>query len=203
MCLVWRNGRSGALHTRTAGASRAPADEINALSQTKAPLIRLRGQWVAVDPEQLLRGLEFLKSNPGGQIDLPEILALAAGHVDDAPLEITTVRTDGWLGDLLDGTAAQSLQPLETPPGFAATLRPCQQRGLSWLAFLSALGLGSCLADDMGLGKTVQLLAGGRAAPRRSRDGADTVDLPDVVGRQLAARSGEIRSGPAGLRTSR
>jgi SNF2 family DNA or RNA helicase len=30
---------------------------------------------------------------------------------------------------------------------------------LSWLAFLSSLGLGACLADDMGLGKTVQLLA--------------------------------------------
>ena len=30
--------------------------EIAALAETKAPLIRLRGQWVAVDPEQLRRG---------------------------------------------------------------------------------------------------------------------------------------------------
>jgi SNF2 family DNA or RNA helicase len=69
------------------------------------------------------------------------------------------VRADGWLGDLLSGSAAQSLQPVASPPEFTATLRPYQQRGLSWLAFLSSLGLGSCLADDMGLGKTVQLLA--------------------------------------------
>ena len=69
------------------------------------------------------------------------------------------MRADGWLGDLLAGAAAQSLAPLEPPDGFTATLRPYQQRGLSWLAFLSSLGLGSCLADDMGLGKTVQLLA--------------------------------------------
>jgi SNF2 family DNA or RNA helicase len=45
------------------------------------------------------------------------------------------------------------------PDDFQATLRPYQERGLSWLAFLSSLGLGACLADDMGLGKTVQLLA--------------------------------------------
>jgi len=134
-------------------------DEINALSQTKAPLIRLRGQWVAVDAEQLRRGLDFLKANPIGQASTGGILALAAGQSADAPLEITAVRADGWLGDLLNGAAAQSLRPLQPPPGFAATLRPYQQRGLSWLAFLSSLGLGSCLADDMGLGKTVQLLA--------------------------------------------
>jgi SNF2 family DNA or RNA helicase len=55
--------------------------------------------------------------------------------------------------------AERTLQPLATPPGFEADLRPYQRRGLSWLAFLSDLGLGACLADDMGLGKTIQLLA--------------------------------------------
>ena len=136
-------------------------DEIAALAATKAPLIRLRGQWVAVDPEQLRRGLEFLARTPTGRKTAAEVLALAASHPDDVdtPLELTSVRADGWLGELLSGTTAQSLQPLEPPPGLTATLRPYQQRGLSWLAFLSSLGLGSCLADDMGLGKTVQLLA--------------------------------------------
>ena len=137
------------------------ADEIAALAQTKAPLIRLRGQWVAVDPEQLRRGLEFLERRPTGRKTAAEILALAASHPADVdtPLELTSVRADGWLGDLLSGAAAQSLRPLDPPPGFTATLRPYQRRGLSWLAFLSSLGLGGCLADDMGLGKTVQLLA--------------------------------------------
>lgn len=136
-------------------------DEIAALADIKAPLIRLRGQWVALDPEQLRRGLEFLARKPTGRKTAAEILALAASHPDDidTPLAVTAVRADGWLGDLLSGAAAQSLQPLEPPDSFTATLRPYQQRGLSWLAFLSSLGLGSCLADDMGLGKTVQLLA--------------------------------------------
>ena len=136
-------------------------DEIAALAETKAPLIRLRGQWVAIDTEQLRRGLEFLHRKPTGRKSAAEILALAASHPDDidTPLEVISVRADGWLGDLLSGVAAQSLQPLEPPDGFTATLRPYQQRGLAWLAFLSSLGLGSCLADDMGLGKTIQLLA--------------------------------------------
>ncbi len=122
-------------------------DEIAALADTKAPLIRLRGQWVALDPEQLRRGLEFLHRKPSGHKTAAEILALAASHPDDidTPLDVTAVRADGWLGDLLSGAAAQSLQPLEPPDGFTATLRPYQQRGLSWLAFLSSLGLGSCL----------------------------------------------------------
>ena len=38
-------------------------------------------------------------------------------------------------------------------------LRPYQERGAGWLAFLGRLGLGACLADDMGLGKTAQLIA--------------------------------------------
>ena len=145
-------------------------DEIAALAETKAPLIRLRGQWVAVDPEQLRRGLEFLTREPTGHKTAAEVLALAASHPDDldTPLEVVAVRADGWLGDLLSGAAAQSLRPLEPPHTFTATLRPYQQRGLSWLAFLSSLGLGSCLADDMGLGKTVQLLA--MEALERDRD---------------------------------
>jgi SNF2 family DNA or RNA helicase len=145
-------------------------DEIAALAETKAPLIRLRGQWVAVDPEQLRRGLEFLAREPTGHKTAAEVLALAASHPDDlgTPLEVVAVRADGWLGDLLSGAAAQSLRPLEPPHTFTATLRPYQQRGLSWLTFLSSLGLGSCLADDMGLGKTVQLLA--MEALERDRD---------------------------------
>ncbi len=136
-------------------------DEIAALAETKAPLIRLRGQWVAVDPHQLRRGLDFLARKPTGPMTAAEIITLASRHPDDVdtPLQVISVRADGWLGELLSGTTAQSLRPLDPPPGFTATLRPYQRRGLSWLAFLSSLGLGSCLADDMGLGKTVQLLA--------------------------------------------
>ncbi len=136
-------------------------EEIAALAQTKAPLVRLRGQWVAVDSDQLKRGLEFLKREQTGQATAAEILRLAAAHPDDlgTPLPLTHVTADGWLGELLSGAVSQSLRPVPVPDHFRADLRPYQERGLSWLAFLSSLGLGACLADDMGLGKTVQLLA--------------------------------------------
>jgi SNF2 family DNA or RNA helicase len=136
-------------------------DEIAILAQAKAPLVRLRGQWVAVDPEQLRRGLEFLTRNQPTRKSAAEILALAAAHPDDldTPLRVTTVTADGWLGELLSGCVPQFLQSVPASENFRATLRPYQQRGLSWLSFLASLGLGACLADDMGLGKTVQLLA--------------------------------------------
>ena len=136
-------------------------EEIAALAAAKAPLVRLRGQWVAVDSEQLKRGLDFLAREQSGQATAAEILRLAASHPDDldTPLPLSRVTADGWLGELLGGSVAQSLRPVPVPDHFQAALRPYQERGLSWLAFLSSLGLGACLADDMGLGKTVQLLA--------------------------------------------
>jgi SNF2 family DNA or RNA helicase len=63
------------------------------------------------------------------------------------------------LGDLLSGQAAERIEPLPTPVGFQGTLRPYQERGLSWLHFLARLELGGILADDMGLGKTAQTLS--------------------------------------------
>ena len=60
--------------------------------------------------------------------------------------------TGGFAGD--GGLERQAL-----PTGFTAELRPYQQDGYDWLAFLYDNQLGGVLADDMGLGKTVQSLA--------------------------------------------
>ena len=55
-----------------------------------------------------------------------------------------------------DGDKIPEIAP---PKGLNATLRPYQAQGLSWLQFLSSVGLSGVLADDMGLGKTLQTLA--------------------------------------------
>ena len=148
-------------------------DEIAALAAAKAPLVQLRGEWVAVEASQLARGLEFLRRDGTGQMTAAEILALALSHPDDLdlPLELIDVTAGGWLGDVLNGTVTDSLTNVEPPDSFTAALRPYQGRGLAWLDFLGRLGLGACLADDMGLGKTVQLLA--LEATRRSSRTAD------------------------------
>ena len=52
-----------------------------------------------------------------------------------------------------------NIPPAPLPSGFRGQLRPYQQRGVDWLAWLRSVGMGGILADDMGLGKTVQVLA--------------------------------------------
>lgn len=49
--------------------------------------------------------------------------------------------------------------PVPLPAGIHAELRPYQEEGFAWLAFLWRHHLGGILADDMGLGKTLQCLA--------------------------------------------
>ncbi|WP_414683694.1 DEAD/DEAH box helicase [Microbacterium sp.] len=51
------------------------------------------------------------------------------------------------------------IAPTAPPHGLRAQLRPYQQAGFDWLAFLWRHRLGGILADDMGLGKTLQMLA--------------------------------------------
>ncbi|MGC4864074.1 SNF2-related protein [Micromonospora sp. DT53] len=134
------------------------AEELAALAETKTPLVRLRGRWVELDPGRLAAGLRLLRS--AGELTVADLLrlGLADGEATGA-LPVLEVTADGALGDLLAGAVERRLTPLEPPPSFQGTLRPYQQRGLAWLAFLRSLGLGGVLADDMGLGKTVQLLA--------------------------------------------
>ena len=51
------------------------------------------------------------------------------------------------------------VKPIQASDGFHGKLRPYQEQGLGWLAFLRWFGVGGVLADDMGLGKTIQVLA--------------------------------------------
>ncbi|HEY3497519.1 MAG TPA: DEAD/DEAH box helicase [Polyangiaceae bacterium] len=60
-----------------------------------------------------------------------------------------------WLAHC-DRTLAAEVPPVS---GLQATLRSYQIEGYEWLARMSQLGLGVCLADDMGLGKTLQAIA--------------------------------------------
>jgi hypothetical protein len=135
-------------------------EELVVLARLQQPLVRLRGQWVEVDARGLQRALTAMRRDGDGQMTVAELFtALATGEAGLGGLPVLDVDAGGWLGDLLSGAAEQRLQPVPAPPEFTGVLRPYQERGLAWLAFLDSLGLGAVLADDMGLGKTVQLLA--------------------------------------------
>ena len=130
--------------------------ELTTLARAKAPLVRLRGEWVQVDPTVLLRAARYLAAHGAG-VSLGQLLAAVTG-AESPPVPVTEVQATGWLGELLEGRLSR-LTAVGRPQGLQAELRPYQQRGLDWLAFMSRLGLGVVLADDMGLGKTIQVLA--------------------------------------------
>ncbi|TDD76861.1 DEAD/DEAH box helicase [Actinomadura rubrisoli] len=132
--------------------------ELEELARLKTPLVRLRGQWVELDEEQLEAALDFLRHPRRGRMTAAEAIR-AIIHAGDEALPLTGVDADGTFGDLLSGEADRRLTPLPTPEELDAELRPYQERGLAWLAFMNDLGLGALLADDMGLGKTVSVLS--------------------------------------------
>ena len=129
-------------------------EELAELARLKAPLVRLRGRWVELDDAQLTAALEFLSRGREGRMTAAQAVR-AAIHAGDDTLPLLEIDADGALGDLLSGEADRRLEPIPTPDGFEGTLRPYQERGLSWLSFLDGLGLGAVLADDMGLGKCI------------------------------------------------
>jgi SNF2 family DNA or RNA helicase len=133
-------------------------EELAELARLKAPLVRLRGQWVELDEKQLEAALEFLKRGRTGEMSAAQAVS-AVIHAGDDELPLVAVDADGALGDLLSGEADRRLSPMTTPDGIKATLRPYQERGLAWLTFMNDLGLGALLADDMGLGKTLSVLS--------------------------------------------
>ncbi|MQY03176.1 DEAD/DEAH box helicase [Actinomadura macrotermitis] len=133
-------------------------EELAELARLKTPLVRLRGQWVELDEEQLEAALDFLRRPRTGTMTAAQAIR-AVIHAGEKALPLTDVDADGVFGDLLSGRADRALTPLATPEDLDARLRPYQERGLAWLAFMDGLGLGALLADDMGLGKTISVLS--------------------------------------------
>jgi len=136
-------------------------DDLHGLIDLRTPLARHRDTWVVLDPRELNHSLKLLEQK-GGVISLPLALSLALTetiHQPDSGLRIQVV-AQGSLAELVTHMRErETVHEVDVPTTFVGTLRPYQHRGMSWLAHLTQLGLGACLADDMGLGKTVQLLA--------------------------------------------
>ncbi|MER6196271.1 SNF2-related protein, partial [Streptomyces sp. NPDC001586] len=131
--------------------------ELDHLAEAKRPLVRLRDQWVLIDPAEARR------ARARQDLDIAAADALAAVLAGSA--EIGGKRVDVEATGAMERLRARlTADPradddLTAPPELRATLRDYQLRGLRWLARMTSLGLGACLADDMGLGKTVTLIA--------------------------------------------
>ncbi|MDO5116359.1 MAG: DEAD/DEAH box helicase [Synergistaceae bacterium] len=133
-------------------------EELEMLTQLKTPLTSLRGRWVIISRDEVEKITAALKKMPE-KIERREAL-LSSLRQDYRDTPLTEVKGSPWLDSvrsMLSGAAP--LEEMPAPEGFRGELRPYQGKGLAWLARMTRLGMGACLADDMGLGKTVQTLA--------------------------------------------
>jgi hypothetical protein len=136
------------------GGSLLSDEDAELVRSKRTPLMFIQGRWAFVRPEHVDR----ICSRMGA---LPERIHA----VDALRLAVRDASIDGFLDSPELEAAYDSLArglPVELPHSpvkIRGALRPYQSRGVSWMSFLSGLGLGACLADDMGLGKTVQTLA--------------------------------------------
>ncbi|MEV8531595.1 DEAD/DEAH box helicase [Streptomyces sp. NPDC051211] len=139
--------------------------ELDRLAESNRPLVRLRDQWVLIDPAEARRA----RARQDRKVTTADALAAVltgAAEVDGLRVAVTATgpleRLRAELAADPEDPAARTSsarQPVAQPAALAAELRDYQLRGLAWLARMTALGLGGCLADDMGLGKTITLIA--------------------------------------------
>ena len=141
------------------GDQKMTLEELEELARAKAPLVRVRGQWMEVNHGEIQSAINFLKKGPK-QVTFRDVIRTALGAAGIPPaLDFGGVSASGRVAEILERLDGKGFEELMQPERFTGTLRPYQIRGYSWLAFLGQWGLGGCLADDMGLGKTIQTLA--------------------------------------------
>ncbi|MFL0769528.1 MAG: DEAD/DEAH box helicase [Prochlorococcus sp.] len=133
--------------------------ELERLAGKRSPLVRHKGAWIELRPNDLKNAERFCSANPDMSLD--DALRLTATEGDTLMrLPVHQFEAGPRLQTVLEQYHQQKApDPLPAPEGFCGQLRPYQERGLGWLAFLHRFDQGACLADDMGLGKTIQLLA--------------------------------------------
>jgi superfamily II DNA or RNA helicase len=152
------------------GETLTPA-EIEELLHSQGGLVRIKGQWIAAEPEKIAALLEQWQE--AERLARLEGLSLAAGlrllagaelqaGKNQLPMDqdCCSFEASGELKNLLQDLRNPAEIPIpELPSGLGRVLRPYQRDGVKYLWRTSSLGLGTCLADDMGLGKTLQVLA--------------------------------------------
>ncbi|MEU1480023.1 DEAD/DEAH box helicase [Streptomyces sp. NPDC005760] len=138
------------------GDQRLTREELDRLAEASRPVVRLRDQWVLVDPREVRRA-RARQDHKVTPVDALSAALTGSAEVDGHRVD---VRPTGWLAALRDRLADPEAQdPVPQPAALTAPLRDYQRRGLNWLARMTSAGLGCCLADDMGLGKTITLIA--------------------------------------------
>jgi uncharacterized Zn finger protein len=127
------------------GKGEISLEEFERLVRDKVGLVRVRGDWVFVEPAELRGFIDRARRLREG---LSGVAALVAG--DDVEADRAVLR-------FLERLRRPSEFPL--PKDLKAKLRPYQVAGFRWLVNNLVLGACPCIADEMGLGKTVQVIS--------------------------------------------
>ncbi|MFE9569119.1 SNF2-related protein [Streptomyces sp. NPDC006692] len=141
------------------GGTELTRAELDRLAEASRPVVRLRDQWVLIDPQEVRRARDAAQDRKVTPVDALAAVLTGSTEIDG---RLVDVEATGWLARLRDRLAdpeGDREQPVAQPAALTAQLRDYQLRGLNWLADMTSLGLGGCLADDMGLGKTITLIA--------------------------------------------
>ncbi|MFL0604766.1 DEAD/DEAH box helicase [Cylindrospermopsis raciborskii] len=143
------------------GGQTISPDEFDRLVALNSPLVEINGEWVELREQDIKTAQNFFAARKQDlSLSLEEAIRISRGDTQVIEkLPVVSFDASGALQDLVTTlNDNQDIQPLPLPKNFQGQLRPYQQRGAAWLAFLERWGLGACLADDMGLGKSVQFL---------------------------------------------
>ncbi|GAB3539814.1 SNF2-related protein [Spirosoma fluminis] len=133
------------------GEEMVSVKEFQKLVNNSTGLVKIKDQYVLVDPNELTKLYKQLETPP--ELTGAEMIRAA----------LSEEYKGGRLGlsedvrEVIRQFTDADAQPL--PDALNASLRPYQHRGYDWLVKNTALGMGSLLADDMGLGKTLQVIA--------------------------------------------
>ncbi len=147
-------------------------------NQSNSRFIPLKdGQFIALT-QALRRQLEEINTisqSRGKTIQLPPIAPIV---LFDLAESVPNLEADKkWTSQIEQIQDLQNFNP-KVPSTLKAKLRSYQIEGYKWMAGLSLLGSGACLADDMGLGKTLQALT---IILDRSKNGPSLVVAPTSV----------------------
>jgi SNF2 family DNA or RNA helicase len=133
------------------------------LIEAKSELVYFRGSWIEIDIAEMQKMQQLIETSQKDKNvgNMKDLLMMSA---DD---ELYEIEFDQAIETMLSQLKNKDkLDLVLQPENLQATLRPYQNRGLSWLAYLEKLGMSPCLADDMGLGKTMQVISLLLAHPR-------------------------------------
>ncbi len=144
-------------------------DDFRKLVDEKREFIRVGEEWFRIDADWLEQMKEIMSQAEEENWtvrellfkELPETLIAPIEDEDDAMRDdpMFAFEMQRSLKHYVDQLSdKKGLPAIKVPTDLQAELRPYQQEGFEWLAFMRSQGFGACLADDMGLGKTVQLI---------------------------------------------